>query len=70
MTVREARLVGGCRRWSFAFPIAQALAGPRVVAASDAVGWPTGAVPASVCVDDPGRRYAVTLRPLLPGEQP
>jgi hypothetical protein len=68
MTVREARLVGGCRTWEFTFPIAQAQAGPRAVRAAEASGWPTGAVPASVCADD--RRYAVTLRPLLPGEQP
>ena len=68
MTVREARRVGGCRTWGFTFPIAQALAGPRAVTAAEASGWPTGAVPASVCADD--RRYAVTLRPLLPGEQP
>jgi hypothetical protein len=76
MTVREARLAGGCRAWQFAFPIAQALAGPRAVTAAEASGWSTGAVPASVCADDAGpsahasRRYAVTLRPLLPGEQP
>jgi hypothetical protein len=76
MTVREARLVGGCRAWNFAFPIAQAQAGPRSVTAAEASGWPTGAVAASVCADDTGpsvsasRRYAVTLRPLLPGEQP
>ena len=68
MTVHEARLVGGCRAWGFAFPIAQAQAGPRAVTAAEASGWPTGALPASVCADD--RRYAVTLRPLLPGEQP
>ncbi len=68
MTVREARLAGGCRAWGFAFPLAQALAGPRVVTAAEASGWPTGAMPASVCADD--RRYAVTLRPLLPAEQP
>jgi hypothetical protein len=68
MTVREARLVGGCRAWGFAFPIAQAQAGTRIVAAAEVSGWPTGAVPASVCADD--RRYAVTLRPLLPGERP
>jgi hypothetical protein len=68
MTVREVRLVGGCRGWGFAFPIAQAQAGRRAVTAAEASGWPTGAVPASVCADD--RRYAVTLRPLLPGEQP
>jgi hypothetical protein len=68
MAVREARLVGGCRAWGFAFPIAQALASPRTVSAAEAAGWPTGARPASVCADD--RRYVVTLRPLLPGEQP
>jgi len=68
LTVREARLAGGCRAWSWPFPIAEALAGPRAVSASDAASWPTAAMPASVCVDD--RRYAVTLRPLLPGEVP
>ena len=60
----------------FALPIAEALAGPHAVTAVEASGWPTGAVPASVCADDAGpsasasRRYEVTLRPLLPGEQP
>lgn len=68
MVVREARLVGGCREWTFPFPLASALAAPRSVSASEAEGWPTGALPASVCADD--KRYAVTLRPLLPGEQP
>jgi hypothetical protein len=68
MAVREARLVGGCRAWSFAFPIALALTSPRTVSAAEASGWPTGAMPASVCADD--RHYVVTLRPLLPGEQP
>ena len=65
---REAKLVGGCRSWAFSVKVADAMAGPRAVSALDAVSWPTGALPASVCVDD--RRYAVTLRPLLPGEQP
>lgn len=68
LTVREARLAGGCRAWSLPFPIAEALAGPRAVTAADAASWPTGAMPASVCVDD--RRYSVTLRPLLPNEHP
>jgi hypothetical protein len=68
MALREARLVGGCRAWGFTFPITEALAGPRTVAADEAKGWPTGARPASVCVD--GRRYVLTLRPLLPGERP
>ena len=76
LAVRETRRPGGCRSWGFAFPVAEALAGPRTVAAAEASGWPTGAVPASVCADDTGppagagRRYAVTLRPLLPGERP
>jgi len=68
MTVREARLVGGCRAWGFPFPIAEALAASRTVPALDASGWPTGAVPASVCDGD--ARYVVTLRPLLPSEKP
>ncbi len=68
MVAREGRLVGGCRAWGFGFPITEALAGPRTVTAEEAKGWPTGARPASVCVD--GHHYVVTLRPLLPGERP
>ena len=68
MAAREARLVGGCRAWGFTFPITEALAAPRAVPAEEAKGWPTGARPASVCVD--GHRFVVTLRPLLPGERP
>ena len=44
------------------------LVAPRVVKAEAAATWPTGAVAASVCAGD--KRYAVTLRPLLPGEKP
>jgi hypothetical protein len=68
VSAREQRLVGGCRAWSFPFPIAEAVAGPRITSAADAYGWPTGATQASVCADE--RRYAVTLRPLLPDERP
>jgi hypothetical protein len=68
VSARQANLTGGCRAWTFSVPIADAVAAPRALSALDAVSWPTGALPASVCVDD--RRYAVTLRPLLPGEQP
>jgi len=68
INVRQARLTGGCRAWTFAFPIAEALTVSRSVPAAEASGWPTGAMPASVCVDD--RRYVVTLRPLLPAERP
>jgi hypothetical protein len=73
MVVREGRLVGGCRPWGFPFPIAAALGTPRVVPAAEAAGWPTGGVAASVCADGTGptaKRYVVTLRPLLPAEQP
>jgi len=66
--VREATLAGGCRSWTFSVPLADALSGPNTVPATEAEGWPTGALPASVCAGD--RRYVVTLRPLLPGEQP
>jgi len=68
VAAREGRLVGGCRPWSFGFPITAALRAPQLVPAASAEGWPSGAWPASVCVGD--HRYLVTLRPLLPGEQP
>lgn len=65
---REGRLAGGCRPWTFPFPIADAREGRRMVTPAEAAAWPTGAMPASVCSGD--RRYVVTLRPLLPGERP
>lgn len=68
LAVQQRALVGGCRSWTFRFPIEEALAAPVAVYAADAAGWPTGASPASVCVGD--RRFVVTLRPLLPGERP
>ena len=68
LSVKEGPLVGGCRPWSLPVPLAEALAGPRTVSASEAPDWPTGAAPAAVCDGD--RRFVVTLRPLLPGEQP
>jgi hypothetical protein len=64
---REASLRGGCRGWDKGLPPLAELAGaPRVVAADLLWGWPTGAIPASVC--DGERMYVVTFRPLLPGE--
>jgi hypothetical protein len=71
LSVREGALAGGCRPWGFPFPIEEAVPAPRTVPAADAAdaaGWPTGALPASVCAG--GRRFVVTLRPLLPGERP
>ncbi len=64
----EARSEGGCRRSRPPFPIERAVATPLVVSAAEAAAWPTGGYPASVCVGE--RRFVVTLRPLLPGEQP
>ena len=68
LEAREGPLVGGCRPWRLAVPLADALAGPRTVDARAAYDWPTGALPAAVCDGD--RRFVVTLRPLLPGERP
>jgi hypothetical protein len=65
---REGKLAGGCRRWTFPDPVADSLFTPGNVPASAVEGWPTGAVPASVCADD--KTYVVALRPLLPGERP
>lgn len=67
-SAREGELVGGCRAWLLAYSFEQVLAGPQRIPASDVERWPAGSDPASVCED--GRRYVVTFRPLLPGEQP
>jgi hypothetical protein len=68
LSAREGSLAGGCRSWQFSVPLEDARTGPRRVSAAEAERWPTGANPASVCAE--GRRFVVTLRPLLPGEAP
>jgi hypothetical protein len=68
LSVREGALAGGCRTWQFGIPLEDARTEPRRVSAAEAERWPTGANPASVCAG--GRRFVVTLRPLLPGEAP
>jgi hypothetical protein len=68
MSAKEGALPGGCRPWLFPEKLAESVFAPRVVPARGHGDWPTGAVPASVCVDD--KRYVVTFRPLLPGERP
>ena len=68
VAARESGLPGGCRSWTFPVALNDALKHPLVVDAPAAAGWPTGATPAVVCAAD--RRYAVTLRPLVPGETP
>lgn len=68
MSAREGTLAGGCRPWPFPDPPDRLAFAPRVMAASEVRGWPSGATPASVCAND--KNYVVTLRPLLPGETP
>jgi len=68
VSAREAKLVGGCRAWTLPVSLPDAVAAPRAVPAEAAADWPTGGVAASVCSG--GKSYAVSLRPLLPGERP
>jgi hypothetical protein len=68
VSAREGVLVGGCREWLLPLSLDDVLAGPQRLAAEEVERWPRGADPSSVCRD--GRYYVVTLRPLLPGEQP
>jgi hypothetical protein len=68
MSAKEGTLPGGCRPWMLPEPLAQSVFAPREVPAKGHGDWPTGAVPASVCVED--KHYIVTFRPLLPGERP
>jgi hypothetical protein len=68
MSAKEGTLAGGCRPWMLPERLDESVFAPRVVPARGHGDWPTGAVPASVCVGD--KRYVVTFRPLLPGERP
>jgi hypothetical protein len=68
MSAKEGMLSGGCRPWMLPEPLAESVFAPRVVPAKGHGDWPTGAVPAHVCVED--KHYVVTFRPLLPGERP
>jgi hypothetical protein len=69
LIARKEPIVGGCRSWTFpGAPLAEASAGPRLVPAAAATGWPTGALAANVCSGE--QTYTVALRPLLPGERP
>ncbi|PYQ38232.1 MAG: hypothetical protein DMF77_24645 [Acidobacteria bacterium] len=68
MSAKEGALPGGCRPWTLPERLAESVFAPRIVPARGHGDWPTGSVPASVCLDD--KRYVVTFRPLLPGERP
>ena len=66
---REGRLGGGCRAWDDRMPpLPELVSSPRVVMPDVVSGWPTGAIPASVCAGD--KAYVVTFRPMIPGERP
>jgi hypothetical protein len=67
LRANEGSLPGGCRSWTFDVPPSAVTVSARAVAAEAAAGWPAGAVAASACVN--GKRYVVTLRPLVPGER-
>ena len=68
MSAKEGTLAGGCRPWLLPEPLAESIFAPRIVPARGHGDWPTGAVPAHVCLGD--KHYVVTFRPLLPGERP
>jgi hypothetical protein len=68
VSAREGELVGGCRAWLLPLSFDAVRAGSQRIAVAEAQRWPAGSNPAAVCED--GRRYVVTFRPLLPGEQP
>jgi len=69
MSAKEGVLPGGCRPWTLPEPLAESVFAPRVVPAKGHGDWPTGAIPAAVCLEN-GKRYVVTFRPLLPNERP
>ena len=69
MSAKEGALAGGCRPWTLPEPLAESVFAPRVVPAKGHGDWPTGAIPAAVCLEN-DKRYVVTFRPLLPNERP
>ena len=68
LSAKEGALPGGCRRWTHAEALKDAVFAPKVVSAPGLESWPRGANPAFVCAGD--KKYVVTLRPLVPGERP
>ena len=69
MSAKEGALAGGCRPWTLPERLAESVFAPRIVPAKGHGDWPTGAVPAAVCLEN-DKRYIVTFRPLLPNERP
>ena len=69
MSAKEGAPARDCRPWTIPEPLADSVFEPRVVRAKGHGDWPTGAIPAAVCLEN-DKRYVVTFRPLLPGERP
>ena len=65
----EQVLPGGCRPWTLDVPVAELVGAGRALSGEGLARWPAGAPAASVC-GPAGKRYAVTFRPLVPGERP
>jgi hypothetical protein len=66
LSVTRRTLPGGCRPWRMELDPESLLRRPVTIPSGAAPDWPTGAVPTSACLGD--QRFAVTLRPLVPGE--
>lgn len=66
LSVARRSLPGGCRTWRLDLDPEALLRRSMAIPAAAAPGWTTGAVPTAACHQ--GQRFAVTLRPLVPGE--
>jgi hypothetical protein len=66
LSVSRRELPGGCRPWRFELDPESLLRQPMAIPAGAVPDWPTGAAPTAACLG--GQRFAVTLRPLVPGE--
>lgn len=66
LSVSQRDLPGGCRPWRLDLDPEALLRQPMVLPERAAPGWTTGAIPTAACLGD--LRFAVTLRPLVPGE--
>jgi len=66
LTVSRRELPGGCRAWRLELDPESLLRHPVPIPSGAVPDWPTGAAPTAACRGD--QRFAVTLRPLVPGE--
>lgn len=66
LSVSRRDLPGGCRPWNLELDPESLLRRAMVIPVGAAPSWTTGVLPTVACHG--GRRYAVTLRPLVPGE--